>query len=112
MEVNLKTLYRHHMKKPRTLQQRHLRFILKIKWFHLVANDEFLQLAKTGDIEIALIKNRFYLLGEVARMLDERPVKNLLYGEFSEGTRRVGYLFLWFKDTMKDILKRGAILGM
>ena len=39
-------------------------------------------------------------------------VKNLLFGELSEGTRKVGRPFLRIKYTMKDILKRGGILDM
>ena len=44
------------------------------------------------------------------RMPGEKSVKNLLYGELSEGTRKVGRPFLRLKNTMKDILKRGGIL--
>ena len=50
-------------------------------------------------------------MGHVARMPDERPVKALLYGELEEGSRKVGRPFLRYKDTLKDILKRGAALG-
>ena len=45
-------------------------------------------------------------------MPDERPVKNLLYSELAEGTRKVGRPFLRFKDTMKDILKRDGVLDI
>ena len=50
-------------------------------------------------------------MGHVARMPDERPVKALLYGILGEGSRRVGRPLLRYKDTLKDILKRGAALG-
>ena len=50
-------------------------------------------------------------MGHVARMPDVRPVKALLYGVLEEGSRRVGRPFLRYKDTLKDILKRGAALG-
>ena len=106
------TLYRHHIKKLRTLQQRHLRFILNVKWTDYVTNDEVLERAKTEDIENILIRNRLRWLGHVVRMQDERPVKNLLYSELAEGTRKVGRPFLRFKDTMKDILKRGGVLDI
>ena len=36
--------------------------------------------------------------------------KGTLYEELAEGSRRVGRPFLRFKDTLKDILKRGAVL--
>ena len=50
-------------------------------------------------------------MGHVARMPDERPEKTLLYGVLGEGSRRVGRPLLRYKDTLKDILKRGAALG-
>ena len=99
------TLYRHHIKKLRTLQQQHLRFILNIKWTDYVTNDEALECAKTEDIENILVRNRLRWLGHVVRMPAERPVKSLLNSELAEGTRKVGRPFLRFKDTMKDILK-------
>ena len=106
------TLYRHHIKKLKTLQQQHLRFILNIKWTDYVTNDEVLERAKTEDIENILIRNRLRWLGHVVRIPDERPVKNLLYSELAEGTRKVGRPFLRFKDTMKDMLKRGGVLDI
>ena len=68
------TLYRHHVKQLRTIQQRHLRFILKIKWDHFITNDEVLERAKTVDIETTLVRNRLRWLGHVGRMDDNRPV--------------------------------------
>ena len=53
------------------------------------------------------------LLSEIdclACIPDERPVKALLCEELAESSRRVGRPFLRFKDTLKDILKRGAVL--
>ena len=105
------TLYRHHIKLLRTIQQRQLRSILKIKWDHFITNDEVLDHAKSTDIEIILVRNRLRWMGHVARMPDVRPVKALLYGVLEEGSRRVGRPLLRYKDTLKDILKRGAALG-
>ena len=104
------TLYRHHIKLLRTVQQRHLRSILKIKWDDYITNDEVLHQARATDIEIILIRNRLRWIGHVARMPDNRPVKALLYGVLNEGTRRVGRPLLRFKDTIKDILKRGGAI--
>ena len=59
----------------RTIQQRNLRSILKIRWDHFITNDEVLDRAKSIDIEIILTRNRLRWLGHVARMPDERPVK-------------------------------------
>ena len=86
------TLYHHHVKQLRTIQQRHLRLILKIKWDHFITNDEVLERAKTLDIETTLVKNRLRWLGHVGRMDDNRPVKELLFGELEDGSgsRHVG----------------------
>ena len=43
-------------------------------------------------------------------MPEERPVKALLNGQLAEGSRKFSRPFLKFKDTLKDILKRGAVL--
>ena len=44
-------------------------------------------------------------------MEDDRPVKSLLYGELTEGTRPVGRPKLGYKDTCKSALKCGNALG-
>ena len=67
-------------------------------------------LAKADDIELLLNKNRLRWLGHVARMPETRAVKALLYGELAEGKRKVGRPMLRFKDTIKDVLKRGEVL--
>ena len=40
--------------------------------------------------EILLVRSRLRWLGHMSRMEDNRPVKSLLYGELTEGTRPVG----------------------
>ena len=66
------TLYHHHIKLLRTIQQRHLRSILKIRWDYFITNDEVLNHARSTDIEIILVRNRLRWLGHVARMPDVR----------------------------------------
>ena len=105
------TLYHHHIKLLRTIQQRHLRSILKIGWDHFITNDEVMDRAKSTDIEIILVRNRLRWMGHVARMPDVRPVKALLYGVSEENSRRVGRPLLRYKDTLEDIIKRGTALG-
>ena len=60
------------------------------------------------DIEILLVRSRLRWLGHVSRMEDDRPVKSLLYGELTEGTRPVGRPKLRYKDTCKSALKCGG----
>ena len=62
------------------------------------------------DIETALVRNRLRWLGHVGRMDNDRPVKELLFGELEDGTRQVGRPLLRYKDTLKDILKRANVL--
>ena len=63
------------------------------------------------DIEILLVRRRLHWLGHVSRMEDNRPVRSLLYGESTEGTRPVGRPKLRYKDTFKSALKCGNALG-
>ena len=104
------TLYRHNVNQLRTVQQRHLRKILRIKWDHYVSNEEVLRRANAEDIEVILVRNRLQWLGHVSRMDDDRPVKSLLYGELESGTRPIGRPKLRYKDTCKSVLKLGGVL--
>ena len=104
------TLYRRHIKQLRTIQQRHLRSILHIRWDHFVTNDEVLEQAKTVDIETTLVKNRLRWVGHVVRMEATRPVKELFFGELEDGSRSTGRPQLRYKDTIKDILRRADVL--
>ena len=44
-------------------------------------------------------------------MEDDRPVKSLLHGELTEGTRPVGRPKFRYKDTCKSVLKCDNALG-
>ena len=81
------TLYAHEIKQLRTIQQRHLRSILKIRWNDFVSNETVLDRSNVDDIVILLAQNRLRWLGHVCRMGNERTVKSLLYGELNEGSR-------------------------
>lgn len=106
------TLYSTDIKQLRTVQQRHLRRILRVKWDDYVSNEEVLARSDVEDIEVMLTRNRMRWLGHVSRMENDRPTKMLLYGELVEGTRPVGRPKLRYKDTCKDALKCGGILGV
>ena len=100
-------LYRHQMKQLRTIQQRHLKRIRKIRWDDFISNDKILKRTNTDDIKIMLVRSRIRLLGHVSRMDNDKTVKCLLYGELNEGMRPVGRPKLRYKDTCKSILKTG-----
>ena len=97
------TLYAKEIKELRTIQQRHLQLIMKIKW-------DVLKRAGEEDIEVLLAKNRLRWLGHVARMDDSRMVKLLLFGELAEDTRTDGRPRLRFKDSCKNLIKIGGSL--
>ena len=73
------TLYQHHVRQLRTIQQRHLRLILNIKWDHFVSNEEVLRRAGVDDIKSMLIRSRLRWLGHICRMDDTRAPKQLMY---------------------------------
>ena len=104
------TLYRHDVRELRTIQQLHLQLILKIKWDHFISNEEVLKRAGTEDFKVMLVRNQLHWLGHVCRMDDNRPQKQLLYGELASGLCPVGRPKLRFKDSCKSILKSGQSL--
>lgn len=106
------TLYSTDVKQLRTIQQRHLRRILKIKWDDYVSNEEVLSRSNVEDIEVMLTRSRMRWLGHVSRMENDRPTKALLYGELAEGSRQVGRPKLRYKDTCKNALRCGGLLGV
>ena len=104
-------LHCHHIKLLRTVQQRHLGSILKIRWDHYISNNEVLDCTKSADIKITLIRKRLRWIGHVVHMPDEQPAKALPYGELTEGSRKVSHLPLRYKYTIKDTLKDGGTLN-
>ena len=104
------TPYQHDVKQLRTIQQRHLRLILNIKWDDYISNEEVLRRADVEDMEVKLVRTRLRWLGHVCRMEEDRPVKELLYCELTHGSRPVGQPKLRFKDTCKSALKCGHVL--
>ena len=85
------TLYQYQVRQLRTIQQRHLRAIMKIKWDHCVSNEEVLTKAGMEDIELKLVSSRLRWLGHASRNND-RPVKPLLHSELANGTHLLGVL--------------------
>ena len=104
------TLYSQEVKQLRTIQQRHLRSILKNRWFDFVANEEVLAKSDVVDIEVLLAQSRLRWLGLVSRMEDNKTRKRLLCGELADGCRPIGRPKFRFKDNCKSILKTGNIL--
>ena len=97
------TLYQ----QQRTIQQRHLRLILNIKWAHFVSNEGVLKRAGVKDPEPMLIRSRLRWLGHICRMDDTRAPKPLMHGELDRVSRPVGRAKLRFRDTFKNALKCG-----
>ena len=93
------TLYSHEIKQLRSVQQRHLRSILNIRWNDFISNETVLARANVEDIKTLLAQSRLRWLGHICRMDDSRTAKKLLYGELAQGTRSIGRPKLRFKAT-------------
>ena len=104
------TLYQHEIMQLRTVQQRHLRLILIIKWDDYISNEEVLRRDDVEDMEVILVRTHLRWLGHVCRMDNDRPVKQLLYCELAYGSCPIGRPKLRFKDTCKSTLKCGHVL--
>ena len=103
------TLYRGHIRKLETVQQRHLRRIMKIRWSDHVSNIEVLKRANMDSIESVLATSQLRWTGHVLRMREDRIPRMLLYGELENGSRRVGGQKLRYKDVIKRHLKEMEI---
>ena len=104
------TLYSYEIKHLRTVQQRHLRSILKILWNDFVSNGTVFTRSNVVDIETLVAQNRLRWLSHLCRMGDDRTIKLILYCELAEGSRSVGRPKLRYKDNLKTILKNVNIL--
>ena len=82
--------YRRHMNALNILQQRHLRQILKIWWFHHILNVSVLEKAICESIGVMVTKSRLRWAGHVCRMQGNCIPKSLFYGELVDGKRRPG----------------------
>ena len=76
-----------------------------IKWQERVPDTEVLERAGLPSIVTVLMQTQLRWAGHVARMEDHRLPKQLLFGELSEGKRKVGGPKKRFKDTLKQNLK-------
>ena len=83
----------------------HLRQLLGITWRDYVPNVEVLRRAGLPSIEALLASAKIRWAGHVARMVDTRLPKAIMYGELADGTRSVGDQKLRYKDVLKRNLK-------
>ena len=72
------------------LQQRHLRAILRDPYIERIINYEILDSAGVSDIEMIVRRIQLRRAGHVARMSDDRILKQLLFGELTTGRTTVG----------------------
>ena len=103
------TPYRRHIKSLNLIQQRHLRQIMRIKWFHKVSNKNVLERAKCSGIETLVSQARLKWVGHVYRMEENRLPKCVLYGELVRGQRKQGGQFKRYKDVLHGTLKQAKV---
>ena len=103
------TTYMRQERRLNTFHMRCLKRILGIKWQDRITHQEILMKAKTQSMHSLLSQRRLRWVGHICRMDDGRLPKDVLYGELSEGKRKVGRPSLRFSDTVKRDLKACAI---
>ena len=101
------TLYRRHILYRRLdkVQQRHLRQLMNISWKDHISNFEVLERAEMPSVEEMVTACQLRLDRACHTLEDSRLPKAVFYGEFKEGSRRVGTPRLRFKDVFKRHLK-------
>ena len=99
------TPYRKQINTLDAFHMRCLRSILGKTWRDKMSNNEVLTKCGSTEIECMLMKSQLRWVGHVVRMEDSRIPKHLLYGQLSNGSRRVGRPLLRFKDKLKANIK-------
>ena len=99
------TVYRAAAHKLNAYMMRHLRMILKIKWWHLISNATVLEKTNMRSMYEILTQRNLRWSGHVNRMENTRLPKRILYSQLREGSRGVGRPKLRFKDVIKRSLR-------
>lgn len=103
------TAYRKHERQLNHFHLRCLRNLLHIRWQDKVPDTEVLKQADFPSAITTMRKAQLRWAGHVSRMSDTRIPKQLLYGELSQGKRKVGGQRKRFKDSLKVSLKDFSI---
>lgn len=103
------TIYKAQVHKLHVFMMRHLRSILRIKWWQHVSNAEVLKRADILSMNELLMQRNLRWAGHVARMEEERVPKQILFSQLTSGVRSVGRPKLRYKDTIKRNLKEKSI---
>ena len=93
------------MKELERTQQRHLRQIMRIRWYHRVSNIEVLSRAKCLPIEVLVSRSRLRWVGHIQRMQDNRLEKCIFYSELCQGSCRQGGQRTRYKDVLHRTMK-------
>ena len=99
------TVYRKHERQINHFHLGCLRNLLHIRWQDKVPDTAVLKQANIPSVTTLIRKAQLRWAGHVARMADDRIPKQLLYGELSNGKRKVGGQKKRFKDSLKVSLK-------
>ena len=107
--IECTTLYRRHIMALTRLQLRHLCYILNIKWRDHVPDVEVLHRAHTVSVEALVTMAQLRWAGHVQRMANNRLSKAVFYSELRQGKQSHGGQKLWFKDVLKQHMKKTSI---
>lgn len=99
------TIYRITSHRLSAYMMRHLRYILKIRWWHHVSNKTILQQTGLPSMYDILRQRTLRWTGHVCRLNDNRLPKQILFSQLKEGSRSRGRPKLRYKGTVKRSLK-------
>ena len=99
------TVYRITSHKLNSYMMRHLRYILKIRWWQHISNSKILEQTGLPSMYDILRQRTLRWTGHVCRMNDDRLPKQILFSQLREGSRSIGRPKLRFKGTVKRSLK-------
>lgn len=97
--------YRRHIQALERFQQRQLRQIMHVKWFHKVSNTDIRRRSNCQSIEDLVSQSRLRWAGHISRMPENRLPKCVLYGELAHGQRKQGGQLKRYKDVLHGTLK-------
>jgi len=98
------TVHRITSHKLSAYMMRHLRYILKIRWWHRISNKTVLKKMGLPSMHDILRQRALRWTGHVCRQNDCRLPKQILFSQLKDGSRCRGRPKLRYKDTVKRSL--------
>ena len=99
------TVYRDTSHKLHSYMMRHLRYILKIRWWQHISNHKILEMTGLPGMYDIIRQRILRWTGHVCRMGDDRLPKQILFSNSEKELANIGRPSLRYKDTIKRSLR-------